>query len=58
MLEFLGLEWNNAFEVGFGRHVIQGGRAAAYRDELTQAQLAAVEAVLKKPLSRWGYGPA
>jgi len=58
MLDFLGLEWDESFEVGFERHVIQAGRAAAYREELTPAQLTAVEAVLEKPLSRWGYGPA
>ena len=58
MLDFLGLEWDESFEVGFARHVIQGGRAAAYHEELTPAQLRAVEGVLEKPLSRWGYLPA
>jgi len=57
MLDFLGLDWDEAFEAGFGRHVIQGGREAAYREELTPTQLSAVEVVLEKPLSRWGYGP-
>ena len=31
------------------------GRAEAYRDELSPAQLAAVERVLEKPLAEWGY---
>lgn len=58
MLDFLGLEWDGAFEDGFGRHTIQAGRAAAYQEELTPAQLTAVQAVLEKPLSRWGYPSA
>lgn len=58
MLDFLGLEWDRSFEDGFERHTIQAGRAAAYLEELTPAQLAAVELVLEKPLSQWGYRPA
>ncbi|MGV8908965.1 MAG: sulfotransferase family protein [Propionicimonas sp.] len=57
MLDFLGLEWTDSFEAGFARHVIQSDRSAAFRDELTPSQLAAVEAVLEKPLTRWGYSP-
>ena len=55
ILEFLGLEWTPQFEDGYRRHAIEGGRAAAYRRELTPAQLEAVEKVLADPLRRWGY---
>ena len=55
MLEFLGLDWNAEFQAGFERQHITPGRKSAYRTELTGAQLAAVEAVLAEPLSRWGY---
>lgn len=58
MLDFLGLEWNSEFEAGYARHEITGGRRAAYRDELTPAQVTAMEKVLAEPLSRWGYDPA
>ena len=54
-LEFLGLEWTPAFERGFGRHELDPGRGAAYRDELTTAQLADVERTLREPLIEWGY---
>lgn len=55
MLEFLGLDWDDQFEAGFRRHAIESGRAQAFRDELTPAQLDAVEDVLAEPLARWGY---
>ncbi|TDB98601.1 sulfotransferase [Micromonospora fluostatini] len=55
MLDFLGLEWSPAFERGFGRYRFEGGRRAAYHDELSPGQLAAVERVLDKPLREWGY---
>ncbi|MCA2211921.1 sulfotransferase family protein [Jidongwangia harbinensis] len=53
--EFLGLDWSPAFERGFRRHVIHGGREDAYRAELTAVQLADVERVLGEPLAEWGY---
>jgi Sulfotransferase family len=55
MVDFLGLEWNDAFQKGFERQHITAGRSHAYRAELTGAQLAAMEKVLAEPLSRWGY---
>lgn len=55
MLEFLGLDWSPAFERGFGRYEFHLGREAAYRAELTPAQLDEVERVLEKPLAEWGY---
>ena len=55
MLDFLGLRWSGEFEAGFARHTIEAGRTDAYRSELTNAQLAAVEHVLQEPLGRWGY---
>jgi hypothetical protein len=55
MLDFLSLSWDEAFEAGFARHTISGGRAASYREELTLGQLQRLEDVLAKPLERWGY---
>jgi hypothetical protein len=54
-LEFLGLEWTPAFERGFARHEVHGGRGDAYRAELTPAQVAAMEGVLREQLTQWGY---
>jgi hypothetical protein len=55
MLEFLGLEWDAAFQTGFERQHITAGRSRAYRTELTTAQLGDVEGVLADLLDRWGY---
>jgi hypothetical protein len=55
MLAFLGLEWTPQFESGFARHRFHAERGAAYRHELTDAQVAAVQGVLDKPLREWGY---
>ncbi len=55
MLDFLGLDWSPAYEKGFSRYEFPAGREAAYRGELTAAQLAAMERVLEKPLAEWGY---
>lgn len=55
MLDFLHLDWSPAFERGFGRYRFHVGRQAAYHEELGDAQLAAVEQVLDKPLRQWGY---
>jgi hypothetical protein len=55
MLDFLGLDWSPAFGRGFARYRFHAGRGTAYRDELSPAQLAAVERVLEKPLAEWGY---
>jgi hypothetical protein len=54
-LEFLGLDWSPAFEKGFGRHALHGGRGDAYRSELTPLQIGEVEAVLRESLMEWGY---
>ena len=54
-LEFLGLDWSPAFEKGFGRHALHGGRGDAYRSELTPLQIGDVEAVLRESLMEWGY---
>src|SRR4029453_18263493 len=54
-LEFLGLDWSPAFEKGFGKHALHGGRGDAYRSELTPLQIGEVEAVLREPLMEWGY---
>jgi hypothetical protein len=54
-LEFLDLDWSPAFERGFARHELHGGRGDAYRDELTGAQRTAVERALGATLAEWGY---
>src|SRR6266508_3531321 len=43
MLEFLDLEWTPRFEAGFKRHTFSGGRTAAFRQDLDQANLALLE---------------
>jgi hypothetical protein len=55
VLDFLGLDWSDGFEAGFGRHDISSARAESYRNELSPAQLRAVEQVIAQPLARWGY---
>lgn len=55
LLGFLDLPWTPRFEAGFARYRFQLGRDAAYRDDLTPEQIAAVERVLEKPLTEWGY---
>ncbi|MDG4829009.1 sulfotransferase [Solwaraspora sp. WMMD1047] len=55
MLDFLGLDWSPEFQRGFDRYQFHTGRGAAYRDELTPAQLGGVERVLEKALAEWGY---
>jgi hypothetical protein len=55
MLDFLGLDWSPEFQRGFDRYRFHTGRGAAYRDELTPAQLGGVERVLEKALAEWGY---
>lgn len=55
MLSFLGLEWAPAFEAGFAKHHFHSERDAAYRHELTDAQVAAMERALDKSLPQWGY---
>lgn len=57
MLKFLGLEWTPQFEAGFARHHFHTERGAAYRHELTPAQVAAMERALDKTLREWGYEP-
>ncbi|GAA4445944.1 sulfotransferase family protein [Phytohabitans houttuyneae] len=55
MLSFLGLQWTTDFEAGFARHHFHTERDAAYRQELTAAQVAAMERALDKALPQWGY---
>ena len=44
-----------AFEAGFARYTFSSGRADAFRRDLSVADLAAMEAVLDKPLELLGY---
>lgn len=55
ILDFLGLAWTPAFERGFRRYRFHPERSAAYRRELSAAQVGQMEAVLAEPLARWGY---
>ncbi|MEJ5915157.1 sulfotransferase [Pseudokineococcus sp. 1T1Z-3] len=54
-LEHLGLAWSPTFEAGLAHHRLEQGRREAFRDELTPAQLRAVEQAIAEPLERWGY---
>lgn len=58
MLDFLGLEWTDDFDQALARHSIESHRSAGYRNELTAAQVAAIEKVLNEDLTRWGYDSA
>jgi hypothetical protein len=55
ILDRMGLDWSPAFEAGFARYTFTSGRAEAFRDDLSVADLAAMEAVLDKPLELLGY---
>ena len=55
MLDFMGLEWTEAFETGFLRFSFHRSRGLAYRDELGARQLQLVEKSLAGHLRRWGY---
>ena len=55
LLDHAGLVWDDRFEAGWARHPLTGDRAAAYRDELTPAQVREVEGVTTEALARWGY---
>lgn len=55
ILQFLGLEWHRQYEAGFRRHTFQPSRGQAWRNDLSSAQIAALECVIAKPLMRHGY---
>lgn len=55
ILDFLGLPWTAAFERGLRRYRFHAERSAAYRRELSAAQLAQIEQVIAEPLRQWGY---
>src|SRR6266540_3160519 len=55
MLEFLDLEWTPRFEAGFKRHTFSGGRTAAFRQDLDQANLALLERSLAGRLLAYDY---
>ena len=55
-LDALGLEWTPAFEHGFARHTFTRTRTDAYRRDLSEQDLAAVESVLGGHLAGLGYG--
>jgi len=55
ILDRMGLDWTPAFQAGFARYKFSSGRAEAFRNDLSVADLAAMEAVLDKPLELMGY---
>jgi hypothetical protein len=55
MLEFCGLDWNREFADRFGRYRFSTSRSAAYRDDLSPAQLDLLEVILSQPLAGYGY---
>lgn len=57
ILSFVGLTWTRAFERGFARSSVTGGRSAAYCRDLSPAQLQQLEQVLGPAMTRHGYRP-
>jgi hypothetical protein len=55
MLDRMGLDWTPSFDKSFHRYRFSKGRADAFRKDLSVADLAAMEAVLDKPLELLGY---
>ena len=55
MLDRMGLERTPRFASGLDRYEFSTGRADAFRRDLSVADLAAMEAVLEKPLELLGY---
>lgn len=55
ILGFLELDWSAEFDRGFARYQFPRHRGAAYRGELTPAQVSSIEHVLSEPLLEWGY---
>lgn len=57
VLDFLGLHWTPEFERGFRRHTFQASRGTAWKRDLSDDQVAALEATIAGPLARYGYQP-
>jgi hypothetical protein len=55
MLGFIGLPWNERFEMDFARQVFTESRTDAYRRDLSPEQIALLEGALREPLESLGY---
>lgn len=55
MLEQFGLSWNATFEAGLARYSFGNERTDAFRRDLDDAQIKALEAVIEPELARYGY---
>jgi hypothetical protein len=55
MLNFLGLEWDDAFEGWFARYRFGRGRNEAFRSEFGPADCMLLDEVLGDHLARYGY---
>lgn len=55
MLDFLGLEWDPAFEAQVEKHSFSQSRTRAYAEDLTPAQVDLLDTSLAGHLSRLGY---
>jgi hypothetical protein len=55
MLNFLGLEWDDAFEGWFARYTFGRDRNEAFRSELRPADCMMLDEVLGDHLARYGY---
>lgn len=55
LLEFAGLAPDAAWERGIARHPFERQRAVAYRDDLDEATIAAMESAIATTLLRFGY---
>lgn len=55
VLDFLGLEWTPQYEAGFAKHTFQASRGVAWKRDLGEADIAALERTIAKPLAAYGY---
>ena len=55
VLDFLGLEWTPQYEAGFAKHTFQASRGVAWKRDLSEADIAALERTIAKPLAAYGY---
>jgi hypothetical protein len=55
LMEFMGLEWTEAFDERFRRYRFRSVRAEAFRSDLASSDVSAMEGVIGSELRTWGY---
>jgi hypothetical protein len=55
LLAFAGLERDRDFDRAVARHAVERSRADAFRRDLDETTIAAMEAAVGSTLDRWGY---